>query len=80
MLLKSPTQTTTVDIWSAGVIFLCVLSGRYPFFRAHNDLSALTQIISLLGSEHCSKAANEYGELSGDLTSISTDILYLVAV
>ncbi len=68
VLLKSPSQTTAVDMWSAGVIFLCVLSGRYPFFRAHDDLSALTQIISLLGSDTCSKAANEYGVCAGLIT------------
>ena len=63
MLLKCPSQTTAVDIWSAGVILLCVLSGRYPFFKAHDDLSAMAQIISLMGSKKCTEAARSCGEM-----------------
>ena len=63
VLLKCPWQTTAVDIWSAGVILLSILSGRYPFFRAHNDLSALAQIIGLMGTRECTVAANSYGML-----------------
>ena len=62
VLLKCPHQTTAVDIWSAGVILLCLLSGRYPFFRASDDLSALAQIISLMGSAECAKVSRELGE------------------
>ena len=54
---------TAVDIWSAGVIFLSLLSGRYPFFRAHDDMTALAQIISIMGSEKVSESAKVYGRL-----------------
>ena len=63
VLLKCPYQTTAVDVWSAGVVFLCLLSGRYPFFRATDDLSALAQIIALMGTAECTRAAKELGEL-----------------
>ena len=33
LLLKYPKQTTAIDIWSAGVIFLSLLSSKYPFLR-----------------------------------------------
>ena len=62
MLLKCPNQTIAVDIWSVGVILLSLLSGRYPFFRAHDDLSAMSQIISLMGSKNCIEAARIHGE------------------
>lgn len=62
VLLKCPNQTIAVDIWSAGVILLSLLSGRYPFFRAHDDLSAMSQIISLMGSKNCIEAASIYGK------------------
>ena len=62
VLLKYPHQTTAVDIWSAGVILLCILSGRYPFFRAHDDMSALAQIVSLMGSRATVEAAKTYGK------------------
>ena len=63
VLLKCPQQTTAVDIWSAGVILLCLLSGRYPFFRASDDLSALAQIIALRGTAECTRVSGELGEL-----------------
>lgn len=62
VLMKYPHQTTSVDIWSAGVIFLSLLSGRYPFFKANDDLTALAQIITLMGSEPVKKAAKTIGK------------------
>ncbi len=52
-----------VDIWSAGIIFLSILSGRYPFFKAIDDNMAIMQLISLFGSEIVRKAALKYGKL-----------------
>ena len=71
VLLKCPLQTTAVDVWSAGVIFLCLLSGRYPFFRAPDDLSALAQIIALMGTTEYTRAARQLGELSTVHCSLS---------
>ena len=51
-----------MDIWSAGVIFLSVLTGRYPFFRANDDMTALAQIISIMGCEEVKIAARSYGK------------------
>ncbi|XP_033730008.1 cell division cycle 7-related protein kinase-like [Pecten maximus] len=62
VLMKCPDQSTAVDIWSAGVIFLSLLSGRYPFFRANDDLTALAQIISIMGSEEVIASATTYGK------------------
>ena len=53
---------SAVDIWSAGVIFLSLLSGRYPFFRANDDLTALAQIVSTFGSESVKDAAKACGK------------------
>lgn len=50
-----------VDIWSAGVIFLSLLSGRYPFFRAQDDLTALAEIITVVGSTPVQLAADRMG-------------------
>ncbi len=62
VLWKCPRQTTSLDVWSAGIILLCLLSGRYPFFKAHDDMSAMAQIISLFGSDKCVEAAKSCGE------------------
>lgn len=53
---------TAVDIWSAGVIFLSLLSGRYPFFKADDDMTALAQIISIVGTMEMKAAAKAYGQ------------------
>lgn len=49
-------------MWAAGVILLSLLSGRYPFFRGNDDLTCLSQIISLLGTESVQLAASSFGE------------------
>ncbi|XP_028667265.1 cell division cycle 7-related protein kinase isoform X2 [Erpetoichthys calabaricus] len=62
VLTKCPNQTTAIDMWSAGVIFLSLLSGRYPFFKASDDLVALAQIMAIRGSKELSKAAKTFGK------------------
>lgn len=51
VLLKYPNQTTAVDIWSVGVIFLSILSKSYPFFKAHDDFNALAELVTLFGDK-----------------------------
>ncbi|XP_059146496.1 cell division cycle 7-related protein kinase-like [Physella acuta] len=62
VLMKCTEQNTGVDIWSAGVILLSILSARYPFFRAQDDMGYLAQIISVLGSASMVKAAKAIGK------------------
>lgn len=55
-------QEPAVDIWSAGVILLCLLSRRYPLFPvADNDEMALLQIAALFGSGELVRAACDSG-------------------
>ncbi|XP_056149650.1 cell division cycle 7-related protein kinase [Lampris incognitus] len=62
VLLKCPDQGTAIDMWSAGVILLSLLSGRYPFFKANDDLIALTQIMTIRGSRETIHAAKAFGK------------------
>ncbi|XP_017286212.1 cell division cycle 7-related protein kinase isoform X2 [Kryptolebias marmoratus] len=62
ILTKCPNQGTAIDVWSAGVILLSLLSGRYPFFKASDDLIALTQIMTIRGSRETIRAAKTYGK------------------
>ncbi|XP_030063147.1 cell division cycle 7-related protein kinase isoform X2 [Microcaecilia unicolor] len=62
VLTKCPNQTTAIDMWSAGIIFLSLLSGRYPFFKASDDLSALAQIMTIRGSKETIQAAKRFGK------------------
>ncbi|KAA0194687.1 hypothetical protein HAZT_HAZT001600 [Hyalella azteca] len=38
---------TGVDMWAAGVVGLCLASGRHPFFRAPDDHTALAELCTL---------------------------------
>ncbi|XP_063110222.1 cell division cycle 7-related protein kinase isoform X2 [Cavia porcellus] len=62
VLTKCPNQSTAIDMWSAGVIFLSLLSGRYPFYKASDDLTALAQIMTIRGSRETIQAAKTFGK------------------
>ncbi|KAH8355377.1 hypothetical protein KR084_000080 [Drosophila pseudotakahashii] len=57
VLLKYPDQTTAVDVWAAGVIFLSIMSSVYPFFKAPNDFIALAEIVTIFGDQAIRKTA-----------------------
>jgi serine/threonine protein kinase len=44
VLLKVVYQTTAIDIWSAGVILLCMLCSRFPVLGHCEDDIALLEI------------------------------------
>ena len=50
-----------MDVWSAGVIMLSLLSWRYPFFKAHDDMHAVAQMMCLFGYREMQNAAEAYG-------------------
>lgn len=51
VLFKCQDQTTKIDIWSAGVILLTILSQRFPFFNSADDVDAMVEITSLFGKK-----------------------------
>ena len=61
VLFKSSHQTTALDIWSAGVILLTLLTRRYPFFQSSDDLDAIVEIANIFGNEQMTRAAKLYG-------------------
>lgn len=60
VLFKCPNQTTALDIWSAGVILLTLLTRRYPFFQSSDDFDAIVEIANIFGNEEMSSAAKLY--------------------
>lgn len=63
VLLKIPNQSTVIDMWSVGVIYMSLLSGTHPIFKPSDDFGSLCQIISLFGSEEVINMAKKYGKL-----------------
>ncbi|KXJ76782.1 hypothetical protein RP20_CCG009002 [Aedes albopictus] len=61
VLLKYPDQTTVVDVWAAGVMFLSILSRCYPFFQNSDDFHSLAEIVSIFGDQRIKKTANHLG-------------------
>ena len=61
VLLGVAEQTTAIDVWSVGVIFLSLLTQRYPFFCGKTDAQNLCQIAAILGSRSLVAAAAELG-------------------
>ncbi|KAM0788031.1 hypothetical protein ACM66B_006230 [Microbotryomycetes sp. NB124-2] len=50
VLLKCPDQTVALDVWSAGIILLCFLTRRFPFFNSNDDVEALAEIVAIFGA------------------------------
>jgi len=78
VLIRVPNQTTAIDIWSAGVIMLSLCTRRYPFFHSPDDLTALCEITTILGSDVVSHAAatlQKQVTFSNQIASISFESL-----
>ncbi|KAK4052037.1 Cell division control protein 7 [Microbotryomycetes sp. JL201] len=61
VLLKCPDQTVALDVWSAGIILLCFLTRRFPFFNSNDDVEALAEIVAIFGArkmEFCAALHN----------------------
>lgn len=49
VLFKCNNQSNKIDIWSAGVMLLTLLSRRFPFFNSTDDIEAIMEIMSIFG-------------------------------
>lgn len=61
VLFKCTSQSTKIDIWSAGVILLTILSRRFPFFNSADDIEAMIEIATIFGSRRMKQAALTHG-------------------
>lgn len=61
VLFKCPNQTRKIDIWSAGVILLTLLSRRFPFFNSPDDIDALVELTTIFGLKKMQECANLHG-------------------
>ena len=63
VLLKCTSQTTKIDIWSAGVILLTLLARRFPFFNSADDVDAMIEMASVFGKSRMASVAAMHGQL-----------------
>lgn len=61
VLLKCTNQTTKIDIWSAGVIGLSLVSRKFPLFNSPDDIDALIEILLIFGHDKLQKAVELHG-------------------
>jgi cell division control protein 7 len=63
VLFKCTEQSTAIDIWSAGVILLTILSRRFPFFNSTDDVEATIEIATIFGSKRLKQCASLHGTM-----------------
>ncbi|KZT29486.1 kinase-like protein [Neolentinus lepideus HHB14362 ss-1] len=57
VLLKCGEQTGAIDVWSAGVILLFFLTGKFPLFQSNDDIEALMEIAVIVGKRKMERIA-----------------------
>ena len=57
VLFKHLHQSRSIDIWSVGVIYLCLLTKRYPFFNFLDYQNALVEIAWIVGTNSLERVA-----------------------
>lgn len=63
VLFKCTAQTTKLDIWSAGIILLTIMSKRFPFFHSTDDVDAVIELASIFGKRWTQRAALKHGQM-----------------
>ena len=63
VLFKCTSQTTKIDVWSAGVILLTLLARRFPFFNSADDVDAMIEMASVFGKKRMQAVAAMHGQL-----------------
>ncbi|KAH8661546.1 kinase-like domain-containing protein [Tricladium varicosporioides] len=61
VLFKCTEQSTKIDIWSAGVMLLTILSRRFPFFNSADDVEAMIEIATIFGTRRMKSCAFMHG-------------------
>lgn len=61
VLFKCTEQSTKIDVWSAGVILLTILTRRFPFFNSADDVDATIEMATMFGVKRMRMAAQLHG-------------------
>ena len=63
VLLKCPSQSPVIDIWSCGIILLTFLSQRFPFFHSADDIDAFLELCCVFGKKKMKAVALLHGQV-----------------
>jgi cell division control protein 7 len=61
VLFKCNNQSKSIDIWSAGVMLLTLLTRRFPFFNSTDDIEAIMEITTIFGIRKMKQCALLHG-------------------
>ncbi|KAH9482230.1 Cell cycle serine/threonine-protein kinase hsk1 [Psilocybe cubensis] len=61
VLLKCGSQSGAIDVWSAGIILLFFLTGKFPIFQSNDDIEGLMEIAVIIGKRKIERAATLHG-------------------
>lgn len=76
VLFKCNNQDTKLDIWSAGIIGLSLITRKFPLFNSPDDIDALVELTLIFGMEKMNKCAELHGcGLEISLPNIASDSL-----
>lgn len=51
-----------IDVWSAGMILLFFLTGKFPIFQSQDDMEALVEIATIIGYKQMEKIATLHSQ------------------
>lgn len=51
-----------IDVWSAGMILLFFLTGKFPIFQSQDDMEALVEIATIIGYKQMEKVATLHSQ------------------
>ncbi|EGO02281.1 hypothetical protein SERLA73DRAFT_48293, partial [Serpula lacrymans var. lacrymans S7.3] len=57
VLLKCSQQSGAIDVWSAGMILLFFLTGKFPLFQSSDDVEALMEVAVIIGRQKMERVA-----------------------
>ena len=64
LLIAIDNINTAIDVWSAGMILLFFLTGKFPILQANDDTEALVEISSILGRKRMERTATLHSEFA----------------
>lgn len=61
--ISTDSERLAIDVWSAGIVLLFFLCGKFPLFAATSDLHATMELAVILGKDAMEKTAALHSEL-----------------